>query len=121
MPPCIRLGESGSTEVAIELEDKQAHAAIAKITADCVRIHLTSNASHEVAQNELLALMARILSMRLTQLTLVRGSSSRHKILVIEMLSPYTVYQRLRGIPYKHAGKAEEQGQRKRRPWHAGL
>jgi uncharacterized protein YggU (UPF0235/DUF167 family) len=122
VPPCIRVGDSGSTEVTLEIEDKQAHAAIAKITADVVRVHITSNASHEVAQQELLALLARNLSMRLTQLTLVRGSSPRHKVLVVEMLSPRQVYQRLRGLgPKPGGGKGEEGAGRKKRPWHAGL
>ncbi|KIY95070.1 hypothetical protein MNEG_12893 [Monoraphidium neglectum] len=32
VPPCIRKGESGSTEVVLELEDRQQHTAVAKIT-----------------------------------------------------------------------------------------
>jgi hypothetical protein len=67
--------------------------------------------------------MARTLNMRLTQLTLVRGSSPRHKVLVVEMLSPRAVYLRLRGIGPKHGrdGDGQHGPQRKKRPWHAGL
>lgn len=41
VPPCIRVGESGNVEVTIELEDREKHVAIGKITADAVRVHIT--------------------------------------------------------------------------------
>lgn len=119
VPPCIKKGDSGSTEVVLEIEDKQAHAAIAKISADSVRVHITSNASHEVANQELLQLLSRALGLRLTQIALVRGSSSRNKVLMVELLSPRTVYLRLKGDAPRQP--KEEEGGRRRRPWHAGL
>lgn len=123
MPPCIHKGESGSTEVSVEIDDRSQHTAVGKITAEHVRMHITGNAVHDVAQQELLALAARTLGVRLTQLTLVRGSGPRHKILVVEGLTPSLVYRRLKGeAPPKPDERRREGGDgRKRRPWHHGL
>jgi uncharacterized protein YggU (UPF0235/DUF167 family) len=114
------VGESGNCEVTVEIEDKQQHATIAKITADAVRIHLTGNASHDSAQQELLALMAKTLTLRPTQLTLLRGSDSGKRVLVIEMLTTRQVYARLRGIPMPQR-RQDQPGHRKPKPWHHGL
>lgn len=120
LPPCIRVGESGNCEVTLEIEDRQQHATIAKITADAVRVHLTGNASHGSAQQELLALMAKTLTLRPTQLTLLQGSSSRNRVLVVEMLTTRQVYARLRGIPMPQR-RQDQPGSRKPKPWHHGL
>lgn len=120
LPPCIRVGESGSCEVVVELEGGHKHATIAKISADAVHIHITGNATNESAQQELLALMAKTLTLRPTQLTLLRGSSPTNKVLVIEMLSTRAVYARLRGIPMPQR-RQDQPGHRKPKPWHHGL
>jgi hypothetical protein len=41
VPPCIRVGESGNVEVTLEIEDREKHVTIGKITADAVRVHIT--------------------------------------------------------------------------------
>lgn len=123
VPPCIRVGESGNVEVAIEIEDRQQHTAIGKILAEHVKLHITGSVNHDTAQQEILALMAKTLSLRLNNLTLLRGSSNRNKVLVIEMLSTRQVYARLRGLPMpqrKQQGDGQT-GYRKPRPWHHGL
>lgn len=44
VPPCIRPHKaSGGTEVRLEIEDRVHRPALVKITADHVRIHITSN------------------------------------------------------------------------------
>jgi uncharacterized membrane protein YgcG len=132
VPPCIRKGDAGSTEVVLELEDRQPHAAVAKITSDAVRVHLTGHASSEAAQQELLQLMSRVLNMRLTQMVVMRaGVNSKQRILTVEMLTPRQVYRALRGeAPKPGARGGEEAGGRSgggggrgrgRRPWFAGL
>lgn len=123
MPPCIRVGESGNVEVTLEIEDRQPHTTIAKIAAEHVKIHITGNANHESAQQEILAFMAKTLVLRLNNLTLLRGSSNRNKVLVVEMLSTRQIYARLRGLPMpqrKQQGDGPA-GYRKPRPWHHGL
>jgi hypothetical protein len=123
LPPCVRVGESGNVEVTLELVDKQAHATIAKITADAVRVHLTGSASADTNPNqqELLALMAKLLTLRPTQLTLLRGPSGpASRVLVVEMLTARQVYARMRGIPMP-ARRQDAPGFRKPKPWHHGL
>jgi hypothetical protein len=125
--------------VVLEIEDRQPHAAVAKITADAVRIHLTGSASSEVAQQELLQLMSRVLNLRLTQMMVSRGSSGKQRVLTVEMLTPRQVYRSLRGDGAKPGGRGEGDGGgrgggrgdgrsgrgdgrgRGRRPWFAGL
>ncbi|GBF95525.1 hypothetical protein Rsub_08506 [Raphidocelis subcapitata] len=131
VPPCIRKGDAGSTEVVLELEDRQPHAAVAKITSDAVRVHLTGHTSSEAAAHELLQLMSRVLNMRLTQMVVMRGANSKQRILTVEMLTPRQVYRALRGeAPKPGARGGEEAGGRSgggggrgrgRRPWFAGL
>jgi len=134
VPPCIRKGDSGSTEVVLELEDRQSHTAVAKITHDAVRIHLTGSASSEAAQHELMQLMSRVLNMRLTQMVIMRGLNSKQRILTVEQLTPRQVYRALRGDgPKPKDGEAGGRGAGRggggggrggrggRRPWFAGL
>eukprot|EP00882_Tetradesmus_deserticola_P008373 GHRQ01008830.1.p1 GENE.GHRQ01008830.1~~GHRQ01008830.1.p1 ORF type:complete len:246 (+),score=127.10 GHRQ01008830.1:546-1283(+) len=119
VPPCIRVGESGNVEVTLEIEDREKHVTIGKITADAVRVHITGNAKHESAQQEILALMAKTLTLRLTNLTLLRGSGSHNRVLVVEMLNTRQVYARLRGLPPPQ--RQDKPGFRKPKPWHHGL
>lgn len=120
LPPCIRVGESGSCEVTLEIEDKQQHATIAKITADAVKVHITGSAGHDSAQQEVLALMAKTLTLRPTQLTMLRGSGANKRVMVVEMLTTRQVYARLRGIPMPQR-RQDQPGHRKPKPWHHGL
>lgn len=120
LPPCIRVGESGNCEVTLELEDKQQHTMIAKITQDAVRVNIMGSASHDSSQAEVLALMSKILTLRPHQLTLLRGESPRSRVLVVEMLSARAVYARLRGIPMPQR-RQDAPGARKSKPWYHGL
>lgn len=131
VPPCIRAGDSGSTEVVVELEDRQPHTAVAKITSDAVRVHLTGGAGGESAQQELLQLLGRVLNLRASQLLVMRGAHGKQRIVTVEQLTPRQVYRALRG-----EGRRGEEGPggrgggrggpgggrgRGRRPWFAGL
>jgi hypothetical protein len=86
----------------------------------CPKPHyLAGNAKHESAQQEILALMAKTLTLRLTNLTLLRGSGSHNRVLVVEMLNTRQVYARLRGVPMPT--RQDKPGFRKPKPWHHGL
>lgn len=51
VPPCIRTHKpTGGTEVRLEIEDRVHRPALVKITADHVRIHITSNIAAETTQ-----------------------------------------------------------------------
>jgi uncharacterized protein YggU (UPF0235/DUF167 family) len=82
-------------------------------------VTLAGNAKHESAQQEILALMAKTLTLRLTNLTLLRGSGSHNRVLVVEMLNTRQVYARLRGLPMPT--RQDKPGFRKPKPWHHGL
>lgn len=85
-----------------------------------MRVHIIGNAGQSSAQQELLALMAKTLTLRPTQLTLLAGSTSKHRVLVVEMLTTRQVYARLRGIPMPQR-RQDQPGHRKPKPWHHGL
>lgn len=120
VPPCIRVGESGNVEVTLELDDRQQHTSIGRITADAVAVSITGSANHESAAQEVLALMAKTLTLRLNNLTLLRGASARQRLLVVEMLPMRVVYARLRGVPPPKRPELKD-GQRKAKPWFHGL
>jgi hypothetical protein len=63
--------------------------------------------------------MAKTLTLRLTNLTLLRGSGSDKRVLVVEMLNTRQVYARLRGLPMPT--RQDKPGFRKPKPWHHGL
>jgi hypothetical protein len=134
VPPCIRVGEGGSTEVVLEIEDRQAHSAIAKITSDAVRVHLTGGANSAAAQQELLQLMSRVFNMRLAQMVVTPGpAGGKQRVLTVENLTPRQVYRALRGGGRDDGGPGGRGGRdggrggrdggrgRGRRPWFAGL
>lgn len=120
LPPCIRVGDSGNCEVTLELEDKQQHTMIGKITPEAVKVHIMGSAAHDSSQAEVLALMSKILTLRNHQLTLLRGDTPRSRVLVVEMLSARAVYARLRGIPMPQR-RQDQPGFRKPKPWYHGL
>lgn len=96
VPPCIRQHPAtGGTEVRLEIEDRVHRPALVKVSADHVRIHVTSNIASETVHMEILQMMAKALGARLTQLQLNRGNRGRSKFLVVENLSPEEVFEKL--------------------------
>ncbi|EFN56584.1 hypothetical protein CHLNCDRAFT_34979 [Chlorella variabilis] len=87
VPPCIiRVGKA--TQVALEVDDRGKRALVLRVTADFVRVQLKSGANAGHANEELLEMLRGVLGVRLGQLSLQRGESSRHKVLLVEGLSP---------------------------------
>uniref|UniRef100_A0A7S0RN43 STEEP1 domain-containing protein n=1 Tax=Chlamydomonas leiostraca TaxID=1034604 RepID=A0A7S0RN43_9CHLO len=111
VPPCIRPHKaSGGTEVRLEIEDRVHRPALVKITADHVRIHITSNvAVPEAVQTEVLQMMAKALGARLTQLQLHRGTRGRQKFLVIEHLQPQEVFEKLQAAVGRITTQTEQE------------
>lgn len=94
VPPCIiRVGKS--TQVALEVDDRGKRALVLRVTADFVRVQLKGgiNASH--ANEELLEMLRGVFGCRLGQLSLKRGESTRHKVLLVEGMTPDAVYTKL--------------------------
>ncbi|XP_024540571.1 UPF0235 protein At5g63440 isoform X4 [Selaginella moellendorffii] len=73
VPPCISQTEGGLVQVAIEVEDRAQRSAITTARGE--------------ANNELLEYMAKVLSLRATQMTLQRGWNNKSKLLVVSMIS----------------------------------
>ncbi len=108
MPPCIKRGEGGATEVRLELEDKAAKAALIKISADCVRLQVSANISHtDAANQELQQFVSRVLGCRITKLSLVRGTGSRNKVLLVDGMDPQQVYDKLQERLQRAVAEAE--------------
>ena len=93
MPPCIQQTASGMIQIAIDVEDKARTKAVSKITADEVGVALT----YPVGQcdDELLEFLGKVLHLRLPQMSLLRGWSTRSKLLMVQGLSATQVYERL--------------------------
>ncbi len=66
-----------------------------KISADYVRIGITQAISHSDANEEILEFLRSMLAVRLGQLTLVRGESTRHKLLMVTGTTPQEVFKML--------------------------
>lgn len=60
-----------------------------------MRIGITQAISHSDANEEILEFVRAVLGVRLGQLTLVRGESTRHKLLMVTGTSPAEVFQKL--------------------------
>mmetsp|Transcript_14980 Transcript_14980/g.40412 ORF Transcript_14980/g.40412 Transcript_14980/m.40412 type:complete len:247 (+) Transcript_14980:1759-2499(+) len=96
VPPCIRHHKaSGGTEVRLEIEDRVHRPALVKITADHVRIHITSNIAAETTQPEILQMMGKALNVRLTNLQLMKGQRSRSRYLIVDHMTPEEVFEKL--------------------------
>ncbi|GBG93464.1 hypothetical protein CBR_g70955, partial [Chara braunii] len=68
------------------------------INADDVRVSVAAPAARGEANNELLEFMGKVLGLRLSQMTLQRGWSSKSKLLVVEELSAREVYNKLLAV-----------------------
>ncbi|MCL7037180.1 hypothetical protein MKW94_030355 [Papaver nudicaule] len=68
---------------------------ISGVNADDVRVAVAAPAARGEANNELLEFMGKVLSLRLSQMTLQRGWNSKSKLLVVEDLSAREVYEKL--------------------------
>ena len=113
VPPCIQHTSTGTVRVAVELDDRARARAVTKITADEVGVSLQTRAN--VAQDELLEFMGKVLRLRLPQMSLVRGWSTRSKLLMVQGLTAREVYDRLRAAMEEHRAKISPPGERARR------
>eukprot|EP00884_Botryococcus_braunii_P012205 jgi/Botrbrau1/20986/Bobra.0144s0005.1 len=95
VPPCILPTDDGGTQISLEIDDRADVPAILKISADHIRIQIVHGIAHEAAGEELLEYMRAVLGVRLGQLSLLRGASTRHKLLVVEGHSPATVFHKV--------------------------
>jgi|TARA_B110000977_G_scaffold62291_1_gene84722 uncharacterized protein YggU (UPF0235/DUF167 family) len=108
VPPCIQQTSRGITQVAVEVEDRARLTAVMDISADEVTVGVTGKA-HE-AGNELVEFFAKVLVLRVSQMSLTRGWSTKSKLVMIRDLTPRQVYDRLRESMEENIAKAERVG-----------
>lgn len=75
--------------------------AAVQITADYVRVEISGAVTSTEANEVLLELCRRLLNCRLSQLTLVRGESTRHKVLQVLGTTPDAIFNRLQVKSYR--------------------
>ena len=73
-----------------------------KISADNVRLSIIHGVSHEDANEELLEFVRGILGVRLSQLSVMRGESTRHKLVLVKDMVPATAFDKLQAHFEKH-------------------
>ena len=77
------------------MEDRAPQAGLVRITRDHVRVQIMQPIAHEKAAEELLETMRVLLGGRQGQLSLVRGVTTRQKVLRVEGLSPEAIFEKL--------------------------
>ena len=82
-------------QLALEVDDRASRASVLKISADYVRVEITNAITHPDANEELLEFMRAILSVRLSQLSVLRGESTRHKLLLVQNTTPAQIFEKL--------------------------
>ncbi len=70
-------------------------ALVVKVSADYVRVQIAHGIAHEDAGEELLELMRAVLGVRLSQLSIMRGESTRHKLVLVKDVAPAIVFDKL--------------------------
>lgn len=95
VPPCI-VGTEKGTLVTLELEDRSPRRLILKISADAVRMQIKSSIQNPGAVAEEIAdFMKALLGVKLSAVSLERGSHLRQKILQIQGVQPEEVFRNL--------------------------
>jgi len=95
VPPCILPLNKDTTQVSLEIDDRADKPSIIKISADHVRIEIAGAITAPETNEEILEFMRALLAVRLSQMSLIRGESTRHKLLMIQKVKPTDVYQKL--------------------------
>ncbi|GAB4818378.1 hypothetical protein N2152v2_005424 [Parachlorella kessleri] len=95
VPPCILSVGPHTSQIALEIDDRGNKAMILKVSADYVRVQIKSGITHPAANEELLEYMRTVLGVRLSQLSLTRGESTRHKLLRVDELTPDQLFEKV--------------------------
>lgn len=104
VPPCILEIEPNTSQLALEVDDRADKATLLKVSSDYIRIQITNAISNADANEELLEFMREILGVRLGQLSLGRGESTRHKLLIVKDMTPIFVFAKLQEAMSGRAG-----------------
>lgn len=95
VPPCIQPLENGLVQIAVDVDDKAQKSGIQRINADEVKVGISSQVRAAELNRELQEFMCKVLGLRLAQMNVQRGWSSKSKVLVVENISCREAYERL--------------------------
>lgn len=79
----------------MQVDDRAQNACLIKISRDYVRVQIIHGIGHDKASEELLEFMRGLLGTRSGQLSVVRGESTRQKIMMVQGMSPQDIFERL--------------------------
>lgn len=104
VPPCILPIDTNATQISLEIDDRADKPEVIKVSADAVRVAITHGIAHEAAGEEALNFLRGVLGVRLGQLSLMRGESTRHKLVTVKELVPAAVFDKLQAQLNKQKG-----------------
>ncbi|BDA44464.1 probable UPF0428 protein CXorf56 homolog at N-terminal half [Coccomyxa sp. Obi] len=104
VPPCILPIDTNATQISLEIDDRADQPEVIKVSADAVRIAITHGIAHEAAGEEVINFLRGVLGVRLGQLSLMRGESTRHKLVTVKELAPAAVFDKLQAQLNKQKG-----------------
>jgi len=93
-PPCIIAGAGGATQIDLEISQRAATHAVTKISASCVFVDVIGPA--HACDGELVEFLARVLGLRLAQMSLLRGHKQTSRTLLAKGTSPRAAHAALR-------------------------
>lgn len=96
LPPCITATGQGGAQVILEVDDRGRTTSVLRVAADAVRVQVKAAAAAGDVGTELVEFLRGVLGVRLGQLALGRGTSARHKVLLVEGMAPGAVFAKLR-------------------------
>ena len=89
------LCDGKPSKIAVQVDDRAQNASLVKISRDFVRVQILHAISHDKASEELLQFMRGLLGTRSGQLSVVRGESTRQKIMMVQGMSAQDIFERL--------------------------
>lgn len=90
----MNSGEKKTT-IEVHLQPGAANNEIMSLRDGMLRVRVTAAPHKGQANRALLTLLAQILALSRNNLSLIRGNTSRHKVIAIQGLSPEELQQRL--------------------------
>lgn len=84
-----------NTTIEVHLQPDATNNEIMSLRDGILRVRVTAPPHQGQANRALLALLAGILAVSRSNLSLIRGTTSRHKVIAIEGLSPEELQERL--------------------------
>ncbi|XP_050582246.1 UPF0235 protein C15orf40 homolog [Bombus affinis] len=93
----ISLDKNGNVTIKIQAKPGAKHNNITDISEDAVGVAISAPPVEGEANTELVKYLASILGMRKSDVSLDRGSKSRHKVIIVSGITVEKVLEKLKG------------------------